>query len=138
MIRPASLRSWWRATGSAAVPIRHRQPQVGFAVLLALAMLWAQVAGVLHRIEHAGGVPGAHATAAGALPFEATDHAAGDAASLHSCVLFDGLCMADGLATAIPPTATPHLLDAVPVAQGFLSWHSIFVGHFLSRGPPAA
>lgn len=118
---------------------------MGFAVLLALAMLWAQVAGVLHRIEHAGGVPQGHAaTHAGAHAWatsvEASGQAADDASlsSLHSCVLFDGLCMADGLATAILPAEAPHLLDAAPLAQGFLSWVSFFVGHFLSRGPPAA
>lgn len=118
---------------------------MGFAVLLALAMLWAQVAGVLHRIEHAGGVPQGHAaTHAGAhawaLSVEASGQAADDASlsSLHSCVLFDGLCMADGLATAVLPADAPHLLDAVPAVQGFVSWDSFFVGHFLSRGPPAA
>ena len=47
-------------------------------MLLALAMLWAQVAGVLHRMEHAGGAPGAHAaTAAGVLAAQASGHAAG-------------------------------------------------------------
>lgn len=122
---------------------------MGFAVLLALAMLWAQVAGVLHRIEHAGGVPqGAVATQADAHVWAVAlasslggaDHAGDDASSssLHSCVLFDGLCMADGLATAILPVDAPHLLAAVPLAQGFLSWDSFFVGHFLPRGPPAA
>lgn len=148
MIRPALLRSWWWDTGSAASPVRHRQPSVWFAVLLALAMLWAQVAGVLHRIEHAGGVPQGHvATQSSALAGEAspgswgeTPGHAGDGGSLsplHSCVLFDGLCMTDGLATATLPVDAPHLPAAVSPAQGFLSWDSFFVGHFLSRGPPA-
>jgi hypothetical protein len=125
---------------------------VWFAVLLALAMLWAQVAGVLHRIEHAGGMPpghaathaGAHALAASAgssVEVPGQSGQSGDDASsssLHSCVLFDGLCMADGLVTAVLPAEAPHLPAAVPPVQGFLSWDSFFVGHFLSRGPPAA
>lgn len=113
-------------------------PLTGASVLSALvvlALLWAQVAGVLHRIEHAGGLPATHAETVFVASAGADD---ASSSSLHSCVLFDGLCMADGLPTAALPVPVPQLVDAESTAVAFVSWHSTFVGHFLSRGPPAA
>ena len=96
---------------------------------------------MLHRIEHVGGPTTPHvsvlfgpATSASA---DATDHEA-SASSLHSCVLFDGLCMADSLPAAVLPTVLLRQAEALPSATLFASWHAFFVSHFLTRGPPAA
>lgn len=112
--------------------------------LLVLSLLWAQMAGVLHRIEHMGGPTTPHPSVlfgqvAQASPASAGVSADGDSPSaLHSCVLFDGLCMADTLPTALLPMAVLRQTEALPTATIFASWHALFVGHFLSRGPPAA
>src|SRR6218665_543456 len=116
MIRPALLRSRWWPSGSTA----RRSPPAPWAVaLLVLALLWAQMVGVLHRIEHMDGPTGAHASVLfGQVASESAKAVADDASpsSLHSCVLFDGLCMADSLPTATMPAAMPHLVGAQPGA----------------------
>lgn len=99
-----------------------------FAMWLVLALVWAQWAGLAHRIEHAAGVPAQAST-----PSQASDHAA-----IHSCVVFDGLCLADVMPTAVVPVLEWRMALPMPPATAFASWHALFVSHFLSRGPPAA
>ncbi len=109
--------------------------------LLVCSLLWAQAVGVLHRIEHAGGPMSPPASVLFGAVASASPHASSDEASsssLHSCVLFDGLCMADTLPTALLPAAVARQMEALPPATVFASWHALFVSHFLSRGPPAA
>lgn len=105
------------------------------------SLLWAQVAGLLHRIEHAGAVGTPHPVAlfgsGASVSPDASSHESSPSA-LHSCVLFDGLCMADSLPMALPPATAPLPVEALPFAAPFASWHALFVSHFLTRGPPAA
>ena len=143
MIRPALLRSRRWTPGSTA----RRSPPAFWAVaLLVCSLLWAQAAGVMHRIEHLGGPTTPHASvlfgpaaasASASADADASSHEASPA-SLHSCVLFDGLCMADSLPTAVLPALVLRQVAAMPPAAIFASWHALFVSHFLSRGPPAA
>jgi hypothetical protein len=113
--------------------------------LLVCALLWAQMAGMLHRIEHMGGPTTPHPSVlfgqvGGEMDEPASKAPASEASSssLHSCVLFDGLCMADSLPTAQLPVVMPQAVGDLPPATLFASWHALFVSHFLSRGPPAA
>lgn len=104
-------------------------------MLLAWAVVWAQMAGLMHRVEHGAGV--------GALALHAEVSTApspelSSTTALHSCVLFDGLCLADTLPTALAPPVAPGLALPLPPAFAFVSWHALLVSHFLSRGPPKA
>lgn len=119
------------------------------AMWLAVAMLWAQWAGVLHRIDHANGEPRGGQTVSarlfGPVHTSATDSSKGNevgeassTASLHSCLLFDGLCLAESLPTTAMAVGVLRLLQPLPSAVAFAFWHGPFTPHFLSRAPPDA
>ena len=135
MILPALLRSSRQPPGSAR---RARPLPVTWAVVaLAWALLWAQALGMAHRIEHAGGTAPPHGPVPHGLASATQDDAAAPEA-LHSCVLFDGLCLADTLPGAPPPGKVDRAAHASPVAPVLVSWQALFAGHVLPRGPPAA
>lgn len=98
------------------------------ATLLLVAVLVAQWAGMVHRIEHA--LPGA------ASQLVQVDDDASHVS--HSCVMFDGLCLADSLPTAQAAVLLSRAARALSPATAFASWHALLVSHFLSRAPPAA
>ncbi|RZL04497.1 MAG: hypothetical protein EOP36_00340 [Rubrivivax sp.] len=103
-----------------------------WAILLAVALLLAQWVGMLHRIDHAGGQ----------VEAQAQSRAEGDypngSSAAHSCVVFDGVCLADLLPTALVDLLPARLAHGLPLAADFASWHGRFAGHFQPRAPPAA
>jgi hypothetical protein len=133
-------------SGSTYVAARHRALPAWLALVLACAMLWGQWAGLVHRIEHGvgGGTGLAHAVSVHAASVQherpsARALAGADAlAGLHSCVVFDGLCLADSLPAALLPVLPGRVVHAAPPLWGFVSWQASVVLHFESRAPPAA
>ncbi len=110
---------------------RHRtQRNAALALLLALALLFAQWAGLTHRIEHAQLQQAvAHASLTGG---------ADESRAHHSCVAFDAATVADSI--HVPPFAAPLLASARVLAlwTAFTSWDAPQVRHFSPRAPPLA
>ncbi|MDF3035265.1 MAG: hypothetical protein K0S28_539 [Paucimonas sp.] len=99
------------------------------ALLLALATLFAQFAGQLHRIEHANW------NGTGTLQWS-QDEQESDALKSHSCLVFDAITLADLLATGIILAAALAGRQAVN-QRLFRSVHiGVFTALFLSRAPP--
>lgn len=95
------------------------------ALLLAVAVLFAQWLGMHHRIEHADRVH-----------VEQVGTATHDGDTDHSCQLYDAASLAD-MAPFFPCIAP--LLASVRVLalwSAFRSWHAPLTLHFQSRGPP--
>lgn len=102
---------------------------------MVLALLCAQWAGLLHRVEHAGWMPQA------ALQ---TNHAdeeyptGNDPHELnHSCALFDGILLADS--APLLPIKLPLLPGTRFLAlwSAYASWDAPLLCHFSSRAPPS-
>ncbi|RZL08378.1 MAG: hypothetical protein EOP40_13320 [Rubrivivax sp.] len=142
MNRPVPIRPPRWTSGSTRVAARRSAPPLWLALALACAMLWAQWAGLVHRIEHGVGLGSGAAHAVSVQHERAASRSVigADAgpAGLHSCVVFDGLCLADSLPTALMPVLPRRGVHAVPPLSGFLSWQASVVRHFQSRAPPAA
>lgn len=103
------------------------------AILLAVALLLTQWAGVLHRIDHAGGQAEPQAQAS------RSDSSYPSSSSVsHSCVVFDGAYLADLLPTVLVDLVAARMVHALPAANQFVSWSGRFIGHFQPRAPPAA
>ncbi len=82
------------------------------AALLALALLWAQTLGLLHRVQHAPIVVApASAMASPADDGQAVGRWGHDRQS-ESCKLYDQLALGDAAAGVAPAVALPHA-DAV-------------------------
>lgn len=125
----------------------RRTARPGLAAVLVLVLLWAQWAGLVHRLEHAGRMHGPTPSEAArqqaddahqAHQDDGRSHLASSAPSesYHSCVLFDGLHLADALPAMLPSLpAFSHRGDA-PKAARFASWQAPCVLPFCSRGPP--
>ncbi|MDI1259375.1 hypothetical protein [Aquabacterium sp.] len=102
------------------------------ALLLAAALLCAQWAGLLHRIDHAAGQGDLQAHGQ-------SDRSPASPSSLsHSCVVFDGAYLADLLPAALVGPLATHVVHVQPSALGFASWQGLFFGHFQPRAPPTA
>jgi hypothetical protein len=100
-----------------------------FALLLALALLGAQWAGVQHRIAHADRHQAPSASTAVDLNDTEDDiH--------HSCVAFDAATLAD--MAGVVPFAVSILPNRHVIALwvAFASWRAPLVVHFSSRAPP--
>jgi hypothetical protein len=100
-----------------------------YAFVLALALLFAQWAGIAHRIEHAP----LHHPAQVFSQFDDDGHR-----HHHSCLAFDAAAVADTV--CLPPFVAP-LLDGAQVLAlrlAFISWNAPPVRHFSSRAPPDA
>ena len=144
MNRPDPMRPLRWMSGSTDAAARHRALPAWLALALACALLWAQWAGLVHRIEHGQGVGGGalHAASMHAGQQASSDSASSDAdagpVGLHSCVVFDGLCLADSLPTALLPALSARVAHAVPPLAPFASWQAGVARHFQSRAPPAA
>lgn len=142
MNRPDPMRPLRWMSGSTDLAARHHALPAWLALALACAMLWAQWAGLVHRIEHGVGGGSGAAQAAPVQHEQAASRLAvgvdAGPAGLHSCVVFDGLCLADSLPTALLPVLPRRMVHAVPPLPGFVSWQAGVVRHFQSRAPPAA
>lgn len=110
---------------------------VAQAVLLAAALLFAQWVGMLHRLDHAGGQAGGHSERQAQQTRAEAGYPGGSSAA-HSCVVFDGVCLADLLPTALVDVAPVRLSHVQPILGDFASWSGRFSGHFQPRAPPAA
>ena len=144
MNRPDLMRSRRWVPGSTQVAARPPAVPAWLALALACALLWAQWAGLVHRVEHGAGLgEGALHAASMHAGQQASSHSASteaDAgpAGLHSCVVFDGLCLADSLPTALLPALPTRVAHAAPPLATFASWQAAVTRHFQSRAPPAA
>lgn len=109
------------------------------ALGLAVALLWAQWLGALHRVEHATGPQwhtGAHVHAESSGVLQAPKPTGAATGAYHSCVLFDGLCIADALPSAPSPGLVSIIGRHEVPAEGFQSWRAALARHYLSRAPP--
>lgn len=102
-------------------------------LLLVLALLAAQWAGLAHSIEHRAQLesPFVHAVSA-----TGAHDAAGD--FLHSCLLFDGLATAHGLLGADAIAHCPPRLAELKTRACPTAWHhkSVLLHQVRARGPP--
>lgn len=100
---------------------------VASAVLLVMAVLFAQWAGLQHGIKHAG-LP--H-SAASIAQFDFTE-----SDTQHSCIAFDAAALADSI--SLDPYLAPLLTSARVLAlwSAFASWDAPFKPYFSSRAPP--
>jgi len=99
------------------------QRRAAIAWMLVAALLFAQWAGLSHRIDHA--------------PFMSAAAADGhDSDAGHSCAAFDAAAVADAI--HLPPFAPPLLAGTRILAlwAAFASWDAPPVLHFSSRAPP--
>lgn len=97
-------------------------------VLLMAALLFAQWAGLAHRVDHSP-LASLHANAAdGSAPEEGN----------HSCVAFDAAAVADAI--NLPPFAAPPIAGAKLIAlwEAFASWDAPPALPFSSRAPPVS
>jgi hypothetical protein len=94
-------------------------------VLLMTALLFAQWAGLAHRVDH-GPLASLHADAA-----DTED-------GLHSCVAFDAAAVADAI--SVPPIVTPPVAGTRVLAlwTAFASWDAPPNLPFSSRAPPVS
>ncbi|MEN3295061.1 MAG: hypothetical protein V7642_4314 [Burkholderiales bacterium] len=111
---------------------RPASSRIVIALLLAMALLFAQWTGVKHRIFHAN---------LQHLQIHASsiaDTGDSDAGPGHSCAAFDAATVGDTL--HILPFATPLVSSAQVLAlwAAFISWDAPLVTCFSSRAPPRA
>ena len=102
-------------------------------MLIALALLAAQWAGLAHSIEHRNQLqqgPQAHTSA--------QDHAHSGADLLHSCLLFDGVATAQGAAPAFPATCARPQQVALATKPAELAQprNTLFAQRIRVRDPP--
>jgi hypothetical protein len=100
------------------------------SALLLFALLSAQWAGLQHRVEHAQ-LEAATARISAINGNDGGTHAA------HSCQLFDAAALGASLHTPFLAAPCVRMRIAPAVRTPILSWQALFVGHFLSRAPPA-
>jgi hypothetical protein len=117
------------------------------ALLLVVALLWAQMLGLVHRVLHAPApsaavpvlaqlVPGAPALPQAVTPAGLLDHLFSSAKGDSDCRVYDQL----GLADALPSVAVLSLPVPAPTAHGIAPLPAdCGSGTFLfeARGPPA-
>ncbi|HZW23399.1 hypothetical protein [Noviherbaspirillum sp.] len=98
------------------------QRRAAIACMLVAALLFAQWAGLSHRVDHA-----AYMSAA------SDGH---DSDTGHSCAAFDAAAVADAI--HLPPFAAPLQASTRILAlwAAFASWDAPPVLHFSSRAPP--
>lgn len=105
----------------------RRPPSFLTAALLAIALLFAQGLGGLHRVAHAGIQP-----TQGSAPVSADDSLS------HSCAAFDAATLGDVFHTPLHATACSLDADPLPLDVTSTSWTALTACPFQSRAPPAA
>jgi len=115
-------------------PAILRQRLAPSALLLVVALLFAQWLGLAHRIEHVR--PAQQAPHAASIV--QADTAGYDKSLEHSCALFDATTLANILHS--PAVSLPVLPGAQILALwvAFASWDAPVLLHFSSRAPPLA
>lgn len=104
-----------------------RSTHFAFAVMLMMAVLFAQWVGLNHGIRHAG-------LQQSPASFAQIEGDEGEAQ--HSCIAFDAATLADSIPLA--PYLAPLLTGARVLALwiAFASWNAPFTPYFSSRAPP--
>lgn len=99
------------------------------ALLVAIALLFAQWMGLAHKVEHAS-FPYALVQVP-ELPIDSAP-----VGSAHSCAAFDAAATGDsiGFTPFLPPA--PACIKTLLTWVAFLSWDAPLVRHFSSRAPP--
>jgi hypothetical protein len=105
-------------------------PRIVIAILLAMALLFAQWVGQHHRISHAGLQQQANVTSI-------ADSSGGNDLN-HSCAAFDAATVGDSINSI--PFVTPLVTSAHVLAlwAAFISWDAPLITCFSSRAPPLA
>jgi hypothetical protein len=103
------------------------------ATLLALALLFAQWAGLAHSVAHAGWQQ--HAAAASSL---APTDGDSDGGIRHSCAAFDAATLADAVHISSPPALLLTSTQVLAQWLAFVSWDAPLTHYFSSRAPPLA
>lgn len=98
------------------------------AALLMAALLFAQWAGLAHRVDH---------SPLALIHADAADGSTSKDGS-HSCVAFDAAAVADAI--SLPPFAAPPMAGTKVLAQwtAFASWDAPPALPFSSRAPPVS
>lgn len=102
-------------------------------LLLVMALLFAQWAGLRHRIAHGGGQNGTRHALSASGPGLWIDWSG---KARHSCAAWDAAALADTAGTVAfiaPILPNVHVLA---LWTAFASWDAPLVCHFLSRAPP--
>jgi hypothetical protein len=105
--------------------------RIVIAMLLAAALLFAQWAGLSHRISHA------YLQQQQALAYSIPDdNRNGDQDMRHSCAAFDAATVADTI--PLPPFVAPLITSVRVLAlwAAFISWDAPLAVYFSSRAPP--
>lgn len=113
----------------------HRRPAKS-ALLLVLALLFAQWLGLSHRIDHAGLAQSAQQVQASQWSLQAD--ASHDKAMEHSCALFDAASLAAVLNSPAVSLAVLPGARVLALWLAFASWDAPFLRLFSSRAPPLA
>jgi hypothetical protein len=105
--------------------------RIAIAMLVAAALLFAQWAGLNHKISHAKLQQ--HYTHVAAIA-----DIGGDQDPKHSCAAFDAATVGDSI--HITPFITPLVTSAQVLAlwAAFISWDAPVTAYFSSRAPPRA
>ena len=110
-----------------------RRTRRAWLPLVAAALLFAQMLGLVHRIVHA---PVKHETFAVAASTLAVDKLFGDHDDASKCRLYDQLAHADLAVDTTPVAALPAPFGIASVPHS--AWHiAAQAAGFLARGPPA-
>ena len=104
-------------------------------LLLVAALLLAQWVGLHHRIVHAGGIHGPHASLQEHQPAPQNN---GIDDRDHSCAAFDAATLADSVSTVPFLTLLLPSTHAMALWLAFASWDAPLLCHFSSRAPPHA
>lgn len=120
-------------------PTNTRQRLAPSALLLVVALLFAQWLGLAHRIDHARPAQAMQQVQHDVSAVQGDAATAGYDKSLeHSCALFDATVLASALHS--PAMSLPVLPGTQVLAlwQAFASWDAPLLLHFSSRAPPLA
>lgn len=111
-----------------AARIPAQLTSIAVTSFVVLALLFAQWAGVQHRIAHAG-LMHEHAS---------STHIDDDRNADHSCAAFDAATIGDSI--HVSPFASPLITSAQVLAlwAAFISWDAPLIAYFSSRAPPLA
>lgn len=104
------------------------------ALLLALALLFAQWLGLAHRIEHAGVAQAAQQAQVDESSRQAD--ASYDKSLNHSCSLLDAAALASVLHSPAVSLAVLPGAQVLALWVAFASWDAPFLRFFCSRAPP--
>lgn len=103
-----------------------------------IVLLSAQWLGFAHRMSHITTISGEVMTLASDGENYLGIQKLGNAneSSIHSCILFDAACIADGLQHSFALVVPAVFIDLPSIQVSILPWYASLSVYFLSRAPP--